>query len=120
MLTLSKAYEKPEDGDDSSLWFPALAANVTRCNDHNHDGNDSTLLAKTQSIASGSWGAADADGAYSQTIALASGLEFDSISVQIRIASTGEIIFPKVVKTSSTSYTISVNDNSLALTAVYI
>jgi len=115
-LTLSNGYILPESGDPN--YHFDLADNITRLNSHNHDGVNSELLAvTTQSIASGSWGATS-NGLFSQVVTLPGALQYDSISIEIRI-STGEVIHPRIERASATTYTIFTNDNSLAYTALY-
>lgn len=120
MLTLSYGFKKPEDDDTADLWWPAMAANMQLLNDHTHDGTDSaSLVVTTQSISSGSWGSDLGGSTYKQTVTLPGTLQFDDISIEIRLASTNEVIYPAIIKASANTYDIYVSDNSLNLTAVY-
>jgi len=120
-VTLSPSgLDKPQDDDTGATFYDDLEALFDAFNTHIHSGSDSTaLVARTQSIASGSWGSADADGLVSQVVTLSNSLQFATTLITIRDDSTNEIIYPKIVRASATTYTISVNDNTLDLTAVY-
>ena len=113
---------KPANPDTGLTFWNDLAAAIQRLNDHTHAGTgDASLLGKTQAIAAGSYTTVSAtQGIYTKTITMNSGLTFDGVMIQIRLTSTGEIIYPKIVKASSTSFTITMSDTTLALTAVYI
>lgn len=120
--TLSHGVYKPANPDTGDVWFPAMANNMQILNDHNHDGVSAAFLAvTTQSIASGSWGA-PTNGTYTQTITLPTvnsvQLQYDSIQMMFKL-STGEVIYPNVVRLSATTYSISTNDNTQTFTAVY-
>jgi hypothetical protein len=123
-------YKKAEPGDTGESFFPAINFNWDRLDAHSHDGVDSTLLTisavaiTTQAILAAAWGAVDATtGLYRQTVTLptvaGAQLDFDEIQISMRLTSTGEIVFPKVVKLTDGTYYVYVNDNSIALTAVY-
>ena len=43
-ITLSNGYILPENGDLGSTWFPALEANISRINSHNHNGTNGERL----------------------------------------------------------------------------
>jgi hypothetical protein len=124
MQTLSKGYKRPDTGDRGSVWFNALADNVSRINLHDHDGVNSELLQSksiqktTQTISSAGWGLDLGGSTYRQTITMPSGWTYDNAILQFR-DSAGEMIFPTVAKASATSYTITVNDNTLTVTAIY-
>lgn len=42
--TLSNGFIRPETGDTAFTWMTALAGNVTKTNDHTHNGSDSNQL----------------------------------------------------------------------------
>lgn len=126
--TLSNGYKKPATGDRGSSFFPDLEDNITLVNGHKHDGTDGEKInikdtvAQTQTIASGSWGADLGGSNYQQTITMPAGVEFDKVSMTFKIsggADDGAIIFPTIVKTNTSEYTINVNDNTIAILAIY-
>lgn len=124
--TLTYGFKRPEAGDLASTWMANLSDNVTRQDGHSHNGTDSPLLAPaaitkySSTISSGSWSSAGS-GYYTQTITVPAGItEINNYSIYFYITSTGERIFPGVVRASATTYTVTVLDNSLALTAKYI
>lgn len=121
--TLSHGVYKPATPDTGDVWFPAMANNMQILNDHTHNGVDSSLMIGlfTQSILSANWGAA-VNGTYTQTITLpivnTVQLLYDSLQIEFRL-STGEIIYPSITRVSSTSYSVSTNDNTQTYTAFY-
>jgi hypothetical protein len=122
--TLSYGYVKPQTGDRGSVFFPALEANIQQLNDHDHDGTDSAKLTTassnvmTESILAASWGATIGNGQYRQLITLPVTLSYDTIQIFFR-NSSGETVFTKHTKASSSTYYVYTNDDALALTAVY-
>jgi hypothetical protein len=128
VITLSKGYQKPQTNDSGAEWFPALEDDIQRLNDHNHDGVNSELLTAASSVAvvqdvlAAAWTAFATD-TYRQLVtlpilALPLSLSFDTCAIQFRTAA-GAIIYPTVEKVTSTSYYVYINDNTLALKAVY-
>lgn len=116
--TLSYGFVKPQNPDTGATFWTDLENDIQKVNDHTHNGVNSAPIVKSQSILSTNWGVAGSDGSYTQTITLTTGLTFDTIAIQFR-TSTGAVIYPTVAKASSTTYTVTINDNSLALTAIY-
>ncbi len=93
-------------------------ANAQAQNDHTHNGTDGNLIAvAAQTILSASW-LSGSNGRYSQTITMPSPYTFDACQIDFRL-STGEVVYPGVVKVSSNTYTIYTNDNTKTYTAVY-
>lgn len=122
MIVLSNGYQLPQTDDSGAEFFPALEYDIQRLNDHNHDGDNSERLTAAASVViaqsiAASWSLISS-GLYRQLITLPGALLFNEISIQIRL-STGEIIYPSIVPVSTTTYYIYVNDNTLALQAVY-
>jgi hypothetical protein len=123
--TLSKGYKKPDTGDRGSIWFKNLEDNIDRINSHDHDGTNSekvtskNIVATTSAIASGDWGADQGGSTYLATVTLASGVTFENHSLTFIDDSNGARLHPTVRKTSSTTFTVSVNDNTLDITIVY-
>lgn len=120
MQTLAYGIKLPELDDDSAIFFPALEGNISQWATHNHDGVNSAILpAKTQAISHTSWAAlAGFTGTYTQTVTMPTGYSFDTCSILIKLAN-GSVIYPSIARTSATQYVITINDNSLDLTAVY-
>lgn len=120
--TLSYGYIQPQNGDRGSVWFAALNANITQLNGHAHNGTDSALLTTqstvvtTQTIVA-PW-TSIGGGNYQKTVTMPGTLTFDAVGIEFRL-STGEMIYPSVVKASANTYTIILNSNLLSLIAVY-
>lgn len=126
METLSYGYYKPENGDKGSSWFPRMADNMDRLNSHSHNGTDSATLSvtsitkKTSVISAGSW-ALVANGTYSQTITVPAGIaEINSYLIKFYNTSTGYQYHLTWERVTATTYTLYINDNSIAITAVYV
>ncbi len=129
MLTLSYGYKKPETGDKGNVFFPALEDNITLLNGHTHNGTDSALIPvtsltkSTQSILAAAW-VVTSGGRYRQEVTLPSGFTFAATVMRFVInggGADGEIIFPSLLKGSAANkYYVYVNDNTLALTALYV
>lgn len=130
MRTLTYGLKLPETADPGETWFGALEDNIEQLDAHTHNGTDSPAITgvvavdlSTQSILAAAWVAeAGSTGLYYQDITLPTvlsvQLQFDEVAMEFR-TSAGAVIYPDVVKLSATSYRVKVNDNSLALTAVY-
>jgi len=129
METLSNGYKKPEDNDLSEDWFDALEDNIVRVNSHNHDGENSEILSagsvsvSTATISSDDWVEVLEDenptGIFSQTVQMPGLFNFDTRLISFRLTSTGEPIFPKIVKKTVNTYDIFVNDDSISIIAIY-
>ena len=124
--TTAFGYKVPDTGDLASVWMQDLADNWTRISAHTHDGADSasldvTVLSKlTSTILSAAWASAGG-GNFTQVITVPGAiLEINDFHIYFYITSTGERLFPDVTRASATTYTLGVNDNTLAITAVYI
>lgn len=123
--TLSKGYKKPETGDRGSVWFQNLEDNIDLVNSHDHDGTDGekilskNLTSTTSAIASGDWGTDSGGGTYSATVTFPTGVTYENHVLTFIDDATGDQIFPTVTKASSTTMTVTVNDNTLDLTVVY-
>lgn len=121
MITQSHGFLLPQQGDTGDVWFPAMATNMTLLNNHTHNGTDAAFLAAvTQSILAANWGA-PTNGSYTQTVTMPAspvGLTYDTVQIDFRL-STGEPIYPSVTRLSSTTYSITTNDNTQTYTAIY-
>lgn len=125
MLTLTYGYKKPEAQDLGTVVFPAMEENLQRLNDHTHNGVNSAPLTAVsvvptfQSVLSAAW-VLVANGIYKQTVTMPTGLVFENTSKEYRILlGAGVIYYPTIVRLSTTSYEIYINDNTLAVTVAY-
>lgn len=126
--TLSRGYKSPNSPDTGAIFFPDITTDIQQMNDHTHNGADGAPMGKVQTVSSGSWGTADSNGRYSQVItlptytngAISYQLKFDEVQIDLRLASTQEAVYGKIVKASTNSYTVYTNDNTVSFTAVYI
>lgn len=131
METLSYGYKKPTNGDSGGSFFPALEHNISRLNDHSHDGLNSTVIPSTaialvsQSLASFPWEAAGA-GVWKKTVTIPSGKKYENLFVVFRDAA-GDQVFLDVKKSFDadnaeikTQYCVYSNDNTLVITAFYV
>ena len=125
MQVLTYGLNKPETGDKGSVFFPALEANITQLDSHNHDGVNSpkvpitNITVATQAIASGSWVSAG-NGRYKQTVSMSGGKQYDDYFITFRETSTGHQLGLTCEKVGATSYDVYINDNSLDVTAYYL
>ena len=124
METTVYGYSIMEAGDLAPVWMPAIAANFERLSDHDHDGSDSPLLTASSvakhssTVLAVNW-VSQGGGMYRQLVTVpAAVLEFNSYDIYI-YTSTGERIYPTVIRVSATTFYIYVNDNTLALTVKY-
>ena len=120
MIVIAYGYLLPQLDDTGDVWCDAIAADIQQLANHNHDGVTSALIpAVTQSILSANWAAVSGKpGTYSQVITLPSSLAYDTTGIEIRV-SDGTRVLAGITKTSSNSYTVFTNDNTLTYTAVY-
>jgi hypothetical protein len=126
--TLTKGYKQPETGDRGSSWFSDLNFDIARINDHTHDGSNSqaipakNITKSSATIASGAWGSDLGGSSYKQTITLPSGYTFDDTTFKFKIsggAYDGRVIIPTLVKITSTTYDVYINDNTQVLVVTY-
>lgn len=126
--TLSNGFVKPDNDDPGSVWMPDVADNVQRTNDHNHDGVNSNTISPasiskfTTAILSGAWTPVGGQlGTFTQTVTVPAQIsEINDFEVKFYITSTGAVILPSWERATAGSFTVTVNDTSLDLTAVYI
>lgn len=129
--TLSYGVILPVSGDIGATVWDALESDITQLNDHNHNGTNSARLTAASAtatvqnhlIADGAWSSLGS-GTYSKTITIPTTLSavsgtFDDYNLQVRIYSTKEVIYPRIVKASSTTFTIYSNDSTLEVTFLY-
>jgi hypothetical protein len=129
MLTLSYGFFKPETGDRGSVWFPNLETNFQKLNDHTHNGVESALLAPasitkyTTSIAAASF--TGSNGVYSNTVTVPAGItEINTYLMVCKIntagAQYGDEIHPTMERVSATTFTLTINTNTLDVIIYYI
>lgn len=124
MLTLTYGYQKPETGDKGAVIWTALETNIQQLNDHTHNNTNSARLdsqsstAVTQAILSAAW-VAGGGGSFSQTVACPGTIKYDTHAIEFRNTANGRTLLLTAEKVSSTTYTLTVNDNTLDVTAVY-
>lgn len=123
--TLTYGYKLPQDGDRGSTWFPDLAFDIQRLNDHSHDGQNSApinsinITSTTQNILAASW-VATSDGIYRQLITVPNGKLYDNSVIIFRNTATKSQMFLGVEKVSATTYYAYINDNTVNVTAYYV
>lgn len=124
MLTLTYGYKKPEDGDWGSVFWDALAFDIQRVNDHNHDGSNSPSISagsfsvSTQSIDNANWVLVGA-GVYRQLLTMPGLFTYDTRNISFRKATTGEILYLDTLKAAANTYYVYSNDNTLDAVAIY-
>jgi hypothetical protein len=129
MLTLTYGYKKPQTNDKGSTFFPALEEDLQQLNDHDHSGVNSApipvayLTKSTQSILAANW-VSTSGGRYRQEVTLPSGFTYANTTMRFVInggGTDGEMIIPSIEKGSAANkYYIYINDNTLAITALYV
>jgi hypothetical protein len=126
--TLSNGYKNPDTGDRGTSWFADLNFNIERLNGHTHDGTDSEQIAasviskSSATILAAAWGSDLGGSTYKQTITLPTGYSFDDTMLKFFISgggADGQLVYPTVVKLSSSTYDVYINDNTQALKVVY-
>ena len=124
MITTTYGYKLPQDGDRGSIFWDALEFNISRVDQHDHDGSDSKKLTSvsiensTQSVPNTGW-VLQGNGIYRQLVSMPSGLAFATSGIEIRDAADNSIIYPTITKVGASSFYIFINDNTKNLTVVY-
>lgn len=107
MIILAYGIPQPTTGDRGSVFFPALEQVIQRLASHDHDGNNTALLSSafaqvgTASAPAASW-ALVTTGVYTQTVTLPTDFTYDNSTIQVRLTSTKEMVFPKIERVSNT------------------
>jgi hypothetical protein len=123
--TLSNGYKKPSVGDRN--WYDDIEENIQRINDHTHDGVDSEVLPitsiskVTQSVLAASW-SSQGEGTYKQTLTLPTDYTFNNAQIKFYVDGgtyDGQVVLLSVRKVSATTFDVYINDNTMALKAVY-
>lgn len=132
MQTLTFGYKLPEDGDKGSVFFPALAFDIQRLNDHDHDGQNSTKLTAQSvgaliddtSVVAANWVAVVGEaGTFKQTVTMPPNTDFDEYGIYIQVkdgVNAGNIIYPGIEKVGASTFDLFVNDNTLNLIVKYL
>ena len=123
--TLTYGRKVPVDGERG--FWDSLEDNITRDDSHDHDGTNSKLINTADldkdigSITAVGW-AATSGGTYKQTITVPTGHTVNKMLVKFYVDGGGEDghqIHPSIQKVTATTYDIFINDNTVALKAVY-
>jgi hypothetical protein len=134
MLTLSYGFKKPQNPDRGAVWFPALEQNIQQLNDHTHNGTNSAKLSPTaiskltQNVTAASWAAVSGKaGLYSQVVTLPAAITglttdntIDDYQILIKDGSSGDLLYLTINKTTTTTFTVYANDNTLTLKVYYL
>ena len=124
--TTAFGYKIPDAGDLASSWMDDLDDNWARISAHTHDGADSaalpvTNLSKLTSTILGSGYTDNGGGNFSKVVTVPGAItEISDFHIEFLETSTGDRLFPTMERESATTYTIRVNDSTLALTALYV
>lgn len=123
--TTAKGYRKPTTGDRG--WYTDLEFNIDRIDAHSHNGVDSAALPSTsitkitQDVLAASWSSLG-EGNYKQTLTLPTNFTFNDMQVRFYVnggTMDGQEVILSVKKVSASTFDVYVNDNTLALKAVY-
>lgn len=123
--TLSNGVRVPSDGDRD--WYEIIEEALAILNNHTHDGDDSeqlpsSIISKaTQDVLAANW-VSQGEGTYKQTLTLPTNYTWNDMQVRFYInggAQDGNEVLLSVKKVSATTFDIFINDNTLALKAVY-
>jgi len=110
--TLSNGYKLPENGDLGSSWFPDLAFDIQRLNDHSHNGIDSNKLTPTsttlltESLPADNFALDEATNKYKALVSMPSGLRVDHTHVSFRDVVTKERIYLSAEKASINTFNV--------------
>lgn len=123
--TLTYGRKVPVDGERG--FWDSLEDNIIRDDGHDHDGSNSKLINTADldkdiaNIAAVDW-VATSGGTYKQTVTVPTGHTVDKMLTKWFVDGGGENghqIYPSIQKVSATTYDIFINDNTVALKAVY-
>lgn len=141
--TTSKGFLKPSDGDTGATFFDDCITTIQQLSDHTHKGADSTQLVLTQTLAAAGAAGTSATGSntawvddgsgtntYVMTVTLPiptipngggpRSMQYDQHDIQLRLGSPTEIIYPRIIGVTSTTYKVYSNDNTISPVAYYI
>lgn len=123
--TTARGYRKPQSGDRG--WYSDLEFNIDRVDAHSHDGSDSVALPSssitksTQDVLAASW-VSQGEGTFKQTLTIPTNYSWNDMQVRFYVnggGMDGEEVILSVKKVSATTFDVYINDNTLALKAVY-
>lgn len=131
MHVTTYGYEIPDTGDPAkgaNGWFAAIVFNFERLDDHNHDGNNSSLLSLesfapyTQSIAAADW--VSSVSGYKQTLIVPLGItEINNYNLKFVFTAPAGVVGQGAYlgwkRLTATTYELYCNDNTAAFTAYY-
>ncbi len=127
--TLTYLFELPATGDRGSVFWPILEDNITKTNDHTHNGTNSAKLsaaavdAVVQTVTSAGW-TLIADGLYRQTVTIPVGITslsgtYDTVGIELRDSTTGRKLLLPTEKLSSSTFYVWTNDNTQGIKVFY-
>ena len=128
--TLTYGRVRPAQNDRQSVWTDALEDNIDLDDAHDHDGTDSAFLPPnsiskpTSSIAAVDW--AGSAGVYTKTVTIPTTISNAATYNDIKFFhlvindASGNRCFPTILRVTSSTYTVTVSDNTLDLTIYYI
>lgn len=134
-IDLTYGRKVPQKPDSGATFFGELEANIALDDAHTHDGLTSppltSVIAGTvtkQNILAAAWSLVS-NGTYRQLVTLPAVItgalvdggankSFDDVKIEFRL-STGSPLQPTVTKVSASTYYVYVNDNTIALVALY-
>jgi len=118
MLTLSKGFEKPQNPDTGDVWFPAMERNIQKLNDHNHNGVNSQSLGVTTQLINTWTPNAGAGLGWYKLVTIPAGFSFDTSLFWFKL-STGEHIYPTIVRISAGTFNLFMNTDTLQVVIYY-
>lgn len=125
MLTLTYGYKKPQTNDRGNVFFTPLENNIQQLNDHFHNGVDSALIPvssltkSSASILAASW-VVTSGGRYRQEVTLPAGFTYANTQIKFTTAAGNVAFLTLELGSAANKYYVYVNDNTLALTALYV
>lgn len=109
-VTLSNGYKRPESGDLGSSFFPDLEDNITRLNDHTHNGQNSNKLTAlsfttlTDNIASVEFALVGTR--YQRDVTVPTGLEVDTTKILFRDPVTKDVLYLEKERLTNTTFRV--------------
>lgn len=138
MEELTYGYLKPGPGDKGSAFWDALRQDIQKMNDHKHDGETGSLLDSSNvsavvgtTIAAADWGTVLGNGLYRQLVTMPyiTGsspqvrMDYDTYRPVFRFSGgsfDGQEASLTTTKVSDSTYYVYCNDNTQALTVIYV